>query len=166
MEQTSGAIQEPRGEIIAWQAYDRPRYRRGAFWYGFMLAAGIGLLIYALFTANYIFALIVVMSALVVYLGTVYEPSSLKVTVTEDGVMIGDTFYPYRDIQNFWFFYDPPAVKSLYLVTRSVLTPRIRVDLNDQDPNAVRQALSRYVRENIDAVDEPLADTLARLLKL
>lgn len=152
-------------ELIAWEFLERPRYQRGRLWYLLMLLAGVGLLIYAVYSANFLFALIVIMFALVIYVTTAIEPRSTRFAVTENGLEIGERIYSYRDIDRFWFYYDPP-IKSLYVHLRGTLAPRLKIDLVDQDPNAVREALNQFVPEDLEEVDEPLSDILSRLLKI
>jgi len=152
--------------LLEWEFNDRPQYQRGRLWYSVMLTIGAGLLLYALVSANFLFALIVVMFALVIYVSTIFEPSKLRFAVTEDGLDIGADFVPFRDLDKFWFYYDPPEIKSLYLEFRDTLRPRMRVDLGDQNPNKVREALAKFVREDLEQVDEPFSDILGRILKL
>ncbi len=156
----------PHGaELMVWEYLDRPRYERGRLWYMVMIAAGAGLLLYALLSANFLFALIIVMFALVLYVSTIYEPKLIRFTITEEGIGVGESFYTFRDIERFWFYYDPPMARSLYLEFRSA-APRVRVDLATQDPNIVRQLLGQFVREDLNEVDEPLSDIISRILKI
>lgn len=152
--------------LLSWDFLERPKYRRGRLWHAVMLGVGIGLLIYSLISANFLFALIIVIFALVVYVSAVYEPSRIRFVITEDGIQVGESYYPFREIDRFWFFYEPPIARSLYLDFRGFVRPRLRVDLETQDPNAVRALLGQYIREELEDTDEPMADTLARLLKI
>lgn len=161
---------QPEGEhgavLMEWEFSDRPRYQRGRLWYSVMLVLGAGLLLYALVSANFLFALIVVMFALVIYVSTIFEPTSLRFSLTEDGIEISDSFIPYREVEKFWFFYEPPAVKNLYLEFKNAFRPRVRVDLGDQNPNRVRETLAKFVREDLEQIDEPLSDIIGRIFKI
>jgi len=163
-------VNRPEGEhglvLMEWEFYDRPRYQRGRLWYTLMLIFGSALLLYALISANFLFALIVVMFALVIYVSTIFEPSKMRITMTEDGIEIGDAFVPYREVEKFWFYYDPPIVKNLYLEFQNAFRPRLRIDLAEQNPNRVREALAKFVREDLQQVDEPFSDIISRILQL
>lgn len=159
--------EDVHGEImLAWEFYDRPRYNRGRWWYIFMILVGAALLVYALFSANFLFALIIVMGALVIYVSTIYEPKPIRFAITELGFEVGNRFLSFRDVRSFWFFYDPPTAKILYLDLSGLTESRVRVDLADQNPNEVRAVLARYLREDVTQVEEPLSDSLSRLLKI
>ncbi len=165
--ETLDRMQYPHGiELMTWEYLDRPRYERGRLWYMVMIAAGAGLLLYALLSANFLFALIIVMFALVLYVSAIYEPKPVKFVITEEGISVGESFYAFRDFDRFWFYYEPPVVKSLYLDFRGSFRPRMRVDLGVQNPNLVRQVLGQFIREDMNETDEPFTDIISRILKI
>jgi hypothetical protein len=153
-------------EYFSWMIEEYPRYERGFFWYVFMGAAGIGLLIYSVMTANFLFALIIIMFAMVMYLTSLNRGNKIRFSITEAGLLIGESFYPYKDIQRYWFVYEPPEVKNMYFEFKSPLSPRLSVDLGQMNPNAIRQILGRVLVEDFNEDEEPVSDYLARLFKL
>jgi len=153
-------------EAVTWVVDESKRYEKGFGWYLGALTIGGGLLIYAVISANFLFALIILMVALVVYMTSMRGPAQVRVIVSEDGVEIAGTLYRYRDMNRFWFIYNPPAVKSLYLDFKNALKPRIAVPLEDQNPNEVRAIMSKYLHEDITEDEEPIADYIGRVLKL
>jgi hypothetical protein len=153
-------------EYLGWDIFEYPKYERGRMWFLGMGIGGGGLLIYAVLTANFLFALIIIMFALVTYMSSVGEPKKIRFSVTDAGISIGNTFYMYRDINRYWFIYEPPAIRSLYLEFKNALRPRVTVDLGDMNPNQVRQVLANFVREDFNEDEEPLSDYLGRVLKI
>ncbi len=153
-------------EYLGWDFFEHKKYERGTLWYAGMSVAGLGLLIYAVVSANFLFAFIVILFALVTYLASLGDHSKSRFAVTEGGVRVGGRLYPFREIRRFWFIYEPPAVKSLYLETRSVVEPRLVIDLDEMNPNEVRTILARFVREDFSETDEPFSDYIGRILKI
>lgn len=153
-------------EFMRWEVYEYPKYERGRLWYLLMAMVGGGLLIYSLISGNFLFALILVMFALVLYMSAANEPAKVHFVVAEDGVGLGNAFYPYKEMRSFWFVYDPPEVSNLYIDFRSGIHPRLIVDLEAQNPNEVREVLSQFIREDFSREDEPLSDILGRVLKI
>ncbi len=153
-------------EYMGWDILEYPKYDRGRIWYIGMAVFGIGLLIYAVVSANFLFALIIIMFALVTYLSSVSEPKKIKFALTDNGILVGRSFYMYRDLSRFWFIYEPPEVKSLYLEFKNSLRPRVTIDLGNANPNQVRQVLGNFVREDFNEDDEPFADFVGRVLKI
>lgn len=153
-------------EYMGWNILDYPKYDRGRGWYIMMGVFGGGLLIYAVISANFLFALIIIMFALVTYLASVSEPKEIRFSITDSGIAVGRSFYMYRDISRFWFIYEPPAVRTLYFEFKNSLRPRVTVDLGDANPNQVRQVLANFVREDLNEDDEPFSDFIGRVLKI
>lgn len=153
-------------EYLSWDIFEYPKYERGRWWYLGMGVLGGGLLIYSVTSANFLFALIIIMFALVTYLSSVTEPKKIRFVLTDNGILMGRTFYMYRDLSRFWFIYEPPEVRSLYLEFKNSLRPRVTVDLVHMNPNQVRQVLGNFVREDFNEDDEPFSDFVGRVLKI
>ena len=156
-----------RGQLLlTWEVDEYPRYDRGRTWYMVSLVLGALLLIYAVATGNFLFALIILMSALVIYLSTLGEPARMTVALTDAGVGVGEEFYPFKEIRRYWFIYDPPEVKNLYLDFKSPFRPRLAVALEDQNPNVVRTVLGQFVHEDFSEEEEPFTDFIGRIFKI
>ncbi len=152
--------------LISWEFPERIRYERGTLWYIIAITLGTGLLIYAVISANFLFALIVLLFALIFYVNTVMPPKNMRLTITEDGIEMGREFFPFTDLSSFWFIYEPPVVKNLYLGLKNSLRQQISADLADTDPNEVRVVLSRYIREDFTKDEESMSEVVSRFLKI
>lgn len=167
MEEHSYTYQDPISqEYLSWEVDEFPHYERGTVWYLVMIGGGILLLIYAVASANFLFALIILMFALILYLSSATKPRRVTFTIGDTGIRIGESFYAYGDIQHFWFIYEPPYVKDLHFGFRSAFRPRMTVELSDQNPNAVREVLQNFVLEDITQEEESLSDVLGRIFKI
>ncbi|MBP9748971.1 hypothetical protein KBD18_02070 [Patescibacteria group bacterium] len=167
MEAYRSATASPHGKIfLSWEVDEYPRYQRTVLWYVIAGLIGTAFLWYALATVNFLFALIVIIFAIVVLLSGTRESHRVRVALTEDGLEIGTRFHSWKDFQNFWLVYEPPGIKVLYLMPRSSFQPAFAVPLEDINPNAVRETLLAYIQEDMEREEEPLADALARMLKL
>jgi len=153
-------------EFFGWEFFEYPRYSRGRLWYLAMTGVGFLLLLYAVFSANFLFALIIIMFAIVTYLTTITDPPKIRCVITESGVGVGRAFYPYKEISRFWFIYEPPTVKNMYLEFKNPLRPRISVDLDNQNPNDIRSGVGQFVHEDISEEDVPFSDYIGRILKI
>lgn len=152
--------------LMEWEVDESIGHKRGFFWYISAITVGTGLLIYSVITANFLFTLIILMLALIIYLSVVRGPQILRFMITEAGVKVGTTFYPYRDISEFFFIYEPPEVKNLHFRFKDPLRPRIYVDLDNQNPNEVRAILGQFILEDFSQDEEPFSDFLGRILKI
>lgn len=152
--------------LLSWESWEYPPIERSGRWYA--IATGIGLfcLLYAMFTANYIFAVIVIMFAMIIMMRDIKKPARLQTYITTEGVVFGDRLYTFKDIRDFSLTYDPPDVKNLYITFNSSLQPMLSIPLEDANPNLVRAALLPFAYENLARDGETLTDTLRRVYKL
>ncbi len=158
-------LMEPQ-VLIAWEFSERPHYERGLLWYGISAGLGIALLIYAVATANFLFALLILLFALVIYLNAAAEPRVLRMAITERGIQIGREFLPFSSIESFRVVYEPPVVQSVYLRTRDLFKGEVGIDLSDVLPEEIRPILGRFLKEDRINTQPTASDFIGRFLKL
>lgn len=163
-EQTSEAGRG--GAVIAWEIDEYPRQTRSRNWYLVMGIVGVALIIYSIATANFLFAVIVLMAGIITLLSDFKHPDRVAVAVTTTGIQVGDAFYEFRSVRDFSVAYEPPEVKILYLTFHRFWQPMLAIPLEDTDPNAVRRELLPFCLENLDRTSETLTETIKRVYKL
>lgn len=152
--------------VLSWDTPEYEEHERGRLWYvvaGIIIAL---LLIFCVYTANLLFALIIVITSFVIILQHTRRPERYKFAITGSGIVIGDNFYPYEDLDSFWIAYSPPEVKKVYFTFKSSFKPEIYVHLEDQNPLLVRDTLLDYLDEDLEREDETTSDQLRRFLRL
>ena len=92
------------------------------------------------------------------------EAREEKYEIHPHGVMVGDSFHHYHDLDSFWIHYHPEGFHELSLCTGRFLNHYIKVPLKDQDPLEIRAALMQYLPEKKH--EEGLEDFLRRRLGL
>ncbi|MDD5341376.1 MAG: hypothetical protein PHC97_02980 [Patescibacteria group bacterium] len=154
------------GEIFfQWHTPEFTRYPRGWSWYLLTIVIGLVLIIYSIFTANFLFALIIILAGFIVFLKSYKQPVDLLFQITESGLVLGNQFFDYDRIKNFYFIYDPPVVKKLFFNLKG-LAPTVSIQLNDKNPLLVRERLLKYLKEDVDKKHQALDDQLESILKL
>jgi hypothetical protein len=153
-------------KLLGWEVDEYPAHTRSRTWYILGAVVGVGLIVHAIATANFLFAVIILMIGIITLLSTFDRPDRVHVILTTTGVVLGNAFYPYQDIRNFSLVYDPPEVKVLYLDFHKPWLPLLSVPLEEVDPNRVRETLLPFCVENLDRTDESLTDVVRRLYKL
>ena len=155
------------GNILAsWMVDEYERYDRGPFWYGAAVTAGLGLLIWAVATQNFLFAVMVIMFGVLIGLAALRHPRRVPVVLTDLGIGVGGRFWSWRELKNFWLIYEPPEIKTLYVSFRHSIAPHLTVPLEDENPLPIREGLLRFLPEDLTKDEEPLSDWLSRLIKL
>lgn len=152
--------------VYGWEIDEYPHSQRSRLWY---ILCGLGafvLIIYAIATSNFLFAVIVLMMGIITLISTFKHPDRIPVVITTTGIVINNDYYDYRQLKNFSLVYNPPEVKTLYIDFHSTWQPVIAIPLEDADPLEVRECLLPYCIENLDRTDESLTDITRRLYKL
>ncbi len=151
---------------VEWKTWEYPPHERSIVWFIAAGVVGAALLIYAIVSANYLFAIIVLMMGVIMLIDGLRHPDRIDIHITDAGVVVGDKYYSFNMIKDFSIIYEPPEVKLLYIDFNNVWQPLLVVPLEDVDPNAVRDSLLPYAFENLQREEETLTDTLRRLYKL
>lgn len=157
--------QEYGRELHSWTVPEYHQHERGKWWYIIATSLAALSIVYALYTKNFLFAFIIIILAVIIFLHHTTEPADVRVTMTELGLMINGKFYRFRDISSFWIIYEPPFTKNLYLEFADSFRPPLVVGLGDEDPLELRRALLQYLVEDLEKKEEPLSDLLWRMLK-
>jgi len=152
-------------KLLSWKFFEFNQYQRNKGWYVGMTIVGGFLVIYALLTQNLLFALVIIMIVLVILMMQ-RNARELTFTIYEDGILLSEQFFDYKEIEKFYIIYEPPEIKSLYFEFKSIFHPRAPINLMDQNPVKVRELLLQYLPEDLERENEPFSDQIARMLKL
>lgn len=153
-------------DYIAWQVPEYEKYERSRKWY--VVAAGVAglMLVYSLFTANFLFALIIIMTAVVIVINDGKEPDKVEIVIADEGIQVGKKIYEYEDFQDFSILYKPNSgLKNLYFEFKNPVKPRISIPLLEQNPLQIREKLLNYLKEDLERDKEPLSEGLGKMLK-
>jgi len=152
--------------LAAWQVDEFPNHDRSRAWYVLGAIGAVALIIYAIFTANFLFAVIILLAGLITLLSTFQPPEKIDVAITSTGVIVGDHYHTFKEVKDFSIAYEPPTIKILYLDFHSPWVPLASIPLEDIDPNYIRECLLPFCLENLERSEETLTDYVRRLYKL
>lgn len=160
-------INKEHGKILmSWSFSEDDHYERSWMWYVGILLVGLLFLVYAIMVNNFLFALIILISVIIIFTYSVKEPTEVNITITDNGIAIGKKFFSYEQLKNFWIVYNPPQVKKLFFNPKSRIMPELTVSLGDENPLKVREMLLKYLEEDLDREEEPLSEEVARWFKI
>ena len=158
--------QETHHPLLTWATLEFMPTPRGKTWYFAASALLMGLVLYGLLTGGLTMALVFILLAVLFIVIEKREPRAVEVIISDLGIHYKNQFYPYHHINAFWIVYHPPYVRVLYLRIRSGHHLKLlKIELNHQKPQAVRQILLKEIPE-IEGANEPVSDILARVLRL
>jgi hypothetical protein len=155
------------GDIVyQWNVKEYEPQERNRRWYIFMGVIAVLLVIFGIWSTNYLFILVVVLFSIIIMLHGVQEPMDVNFAVTQMGVVVGNTYYRYSELSSFWIIYHPPEIKNLYLGFDRMVKHRLLIPLHDYDPRPIRQHLEQFLEEDLEQEEEPFSDRIARLFHL
>ena len=156
-----------------WEFAEYPTHEHSALWYAVAGAGAAAMFVWAAFSQNYLFGLIIVLGVFILFLHDARSPQPMRVSITQEGLELGfrdesasRRLIRWRDLQSFWMVYEPPDVKSLYIHYKRFWSPHLMIPLEGEDPAKIRRTLKKYLDEDTARQHEPVADVLRRVLRL
>ena len=151
---------------ISWDFYQYENIERSKKWYIWSTIIFVLLIIYSIFSANFLFGIIIIIAAIITLLNHHQENYKIKISITQTGIKINKAFYNFKEIKNFWIIYNPPLTKKLYLNFKTSFKPPISIPLEKTNPIKIRKLLKEHIEEDLEKESEPTMEILARILKL
>ncbi len=152
--------------LISWKTWEFEPFNRGVRWYVYACIIGIVLMVYAVLTVNPIFALIILMTGVLVLLNSFRKPKRIQIHITNAGVVIGEDFHEYKDLKDFSIVYDPPVTTVMYIDFQSIWKPLISINFEQTDPIFIRDTLLHFIDENLEREEERLSDLVQKVHKI
>ncbi len=155
------------GKILAeWAVPEYIKYEHFFGWYVMTFLIGGFFLIQALWTRNFLFVIIILLVGIILYFHERNTPNLVEFIITEEGVILGEKFYPYENFESFWIVYNAPDIKTLYFTLKQMLRSELPIHLENQNPVAIRNILLNYLPEDIEKEEEAVEEQLSRFLKI
>lgn len=152
--------------VIIWRAPEFKEVERDANWFMITGVLAVLMIAWAIWQNTYSFAVVVALIAGIYYLTHKEKPKDISVTLTTNGIVAGDRFYAYSEIESFWIIFKPEIdVRTLNFHTKSGMVREVTLQLESQDPAEVRSYLSAHVYEQPDR-SETFIEKVIRVLKL
>lgn len=153
--------------LVEWVFPEYTKHNRGTLWYVIAGIIAIGFLIYAIQDGNFLFGLMILLFAFIIFTHHRGEPLEIPFAIFERGIQVGKKFYFYRELESFAVVYEPPLIEQLYLMPKTkVLRSEISIPLQGQDPLQVRSLLLDFMVENLEMETESNSDAVSRFFKL
>ncbi len=166
MEEINDKNSEHEDLLINWHFPEFATHERSKKWYiAAVIVLGI-LVIYAVWTKNILFAVILILAAFIGVIQHFQKPHDVEAAITEDGIIVGRKFYRYEEIEGFWMIYKPHIAKLLYLDFKNKFKKNLPIPLENVDPIRIREILNQYLEEDLEREEEELSERLAKVLKM
>jgi len=133
-------------EPITWEALEHVYYEKTRDWYWIVGTIGVTVSILSVIFSNYVFALFLFIATGTIMIHAAHFPSIVKVELQSNGIRVGSTFYPYRELNAFSLNeeHNPPM---LVLDSKAFLYPDVRIFIEETSPQMVRDFLLDHLDE-------------------
>ncbi|NQV12477.1 hypothetical protein HQ524_03865 [Candidatus Uhrbacteria bacterium] len=153
--------------LLYWTMHEFHQHDRGTAWYVVFLLLGIGLILFAILTRNYIFAVLLILMGTFMIMQHFNDPEDVPIVILTTGIVIGNHYHPWEEVKNFWIAYEPPDIQKLYIDFHKNRHPYVSIEMPDNlDPIELRDTMLEFADENDDRQEESLTDYIRRLYKL
>ena len=149
--------------VISWEAPEFIYYEKTPDWYWSLGIITVALLVIAFLGQNFLFGVLVLLSAFTIVLYATKRPRIIRITASADGIVIDTKEFPLEGLKSFWIFYRVGGIKELSILSEKRLMPHIKIPLGDANPNEIRDFLLQYMYEKRQ--EESLIDLIANRLK-
>lgn len=153
-------------KLLVWQFPEWRELKRSAAWWITAIIIVTALLIYSIVDGNFLFAAIVLIGLIIIWTDSRRPPHLLDLAIHQQGLVLGQRFWPWRELNYFWLVYRPPEIAAIYIQPKSAWQPRLGIPLENTNPLKVREILTKYLREDLEREDIPTSESLSRMLKL
>ena len=155
-------------EIFAsWEVPEYNSHKRDSRWYIIAVSVAIALLIFSIFTGNFLLPVIIIIVAFIFIMQHGQDPEKVIINLGNEGITIGQKFYDYDEFKHFAIVYKPKLDnKNLYFEFNNVLKTRISIPLENMNPVELRDHLLPFLDEDLERTDIPLSESLSKMLKL
>jgi len=152
--------------LIHWTVPEYHVHDRSTRWYMLASLIGTALFVFSIFSANYLFAIIIIVVAITMILQERTDAPMIEFSINKGGISLGAKEYEYGMFKNFWIYYEPSEAKTLFFEFKNGVRPRLSIPIENKNPLRIRSLLLQFLTEDIDRENEPLSEQLTRLLKL
>ncbi len=146
---------------ISWMASEHRHSEKSSDWFwalGILAVAGA---IIALLFANVLFALLITVAATTLALLVAQPAQEISFSVTERGVLVNDTLYPYQLLKAFYIDEETEHGTLLIIDARRMLMPHLIIPLPAEYIEPVRTLIANFLPE--EELHEPAAQQILEI---
>ncbi len=153
----------PDQDTITWRAPEFRHYEKRASWYITFSAIAILVIGFFIVQKDLFAAISIGILAILIILFSRYKPKEVEIELTTKGVHVGNIFVPHKQIKYFWVVYNKNH-KTINLHTTTYINNMIILELEDQDPEPVREFLLNFLPEH-EETNETLTQRISHKIR-
>jgi len=133
-------------EKVSWQAPEYIHREKSSDWYWIVGIITISIALISIILNNIIFGILIVVCSFTLSLFASRKPEKVTVDITDVGVTVGKTRYPYEELESFWIETREIHPRIL-LKSKKTLMPFVVILLGDGSIEEIHAKLSEHLPE-------------------
>ncbi len=148
-----------KGNSVSWHGYEYEHSEKSRDWYLILGIISVAMAIAAVFFHNYLFAILIIVSAFSIAVHAAEPPKLKEFRVDERGLKVGAKLYPYENINSFWLDDgDNTTNPQLFIELKRAFIPIIIIPADPAQIARTKEALLARLEEKEHKV--PFSQTL------
>lgn len=138
---------------------------RSSLWYIVAFSVAIWFIVWWFLTGQYMMSFVIILLSWITFFIENNSSDTTQITLTDNGIGIGEMFYDYWKVQSFWVIYNRDTPFLLRVILKTKILPINDFYVNDEIVNQIRPILQNYVSEN-ENMELSFTDKIIHILKL
>ena len=146
---------------VTWRALEHAHTEKGSDWFWALGIIAISSAVVSLLFQNFLFAILILIGSFTMALLAKKPPRELEFTLTEKGIQIDQSLYPYKMMEAFWLRTEGEE-PTLIVDVRKFLTPHLIIPVPPEQAVVIRTYLLEHLKE--EELEEPFGQRLFEML--
>lgn len=133
-------------EPVQWETVEYYHTEKSTDWFWAVSIVAISAAVTAVIFQNVLLAILIIIGAVALIMYAKRIPGDTVAEINDGGILFGDTYYPYANLDSFWVddehYYDRLLVKS-----QKTFMPFIVIPLAGTHPEMIRERLRPHLLE-------------------
>ena len=147
---------------IAWEAPAHNHIEKNSDWFWILGILSISVGTASFFFGNYLFAILIVLAAAVAAILANREPRIIEFVVSNRGIRIDETLYPYSTLDAYYIDEDDPMGPQLLVRSKKVFMHLIVCPIPEESIEDIEDILELRLPEEL--LEEPLSTKLLEIV--
>lgn len=143
---------------FSWQAPEYTYKEKTSDWYWTVGIITAALVVTAIIFGNTLFGIVIAIGAFSLSLFASRKPNIVSVHISEKGIKIDKTLYPFHTIDSFYLHTEHPTGPKLLLKSKKMVMPLVSVPVNHNDHETLREFIAKHLKEEV--FEEGLLQTI------
>ncbi|MBL8030500.1 MAG: hypothetical protein JNN11_04605 [Candidatus Doudnabacteria bacterium] len=153
-----------QNKTLVWEAPEFKHYEKNLAWYTTLVATAILIIGFFVVTGDYFAAVTMgIVTGMIVFFSR-QTPGLVEVEINNNHIRFGNMMFIYKHLKSFWVVNNPNH-KTLNLETTTFFNNLIIIELEEQDPEEVRQLLLQHLPEHPQKIHETFAQKVMHIFK-